>query len=545
MQKLNIRKNTVLVLLLAMLFISLSFKSKFFEVAKQLEIYTTLYKELNMYYVNEINPAEFTNKAIKNTLKDLDPYTNYFDEQEVEEARIRREGQYAGIGVSTYYNEKGITITEVYKGFEADKKGLKAGDVITKVNGQPIQNMDPDDLSQLLKGAPLTDVNIEYERQGNKNQLTVTREKVLVNPVPFYDLIDETTGYITLTTFNERASSEVKKAFKDLKKRGMKQLVFDLRGNLGGSLLEAINISNFFLPKGSTIVSTRGKVKELSNTYRATNAPLDLEMPVTVLVNNRSASASEIVAGALQDFDRAVLLGERSFGKGLVQRYRPLTYGAQLKVTISKYYTPSGRCIQELDYANRDENGNVAKFSDGIVTAFKTKNGRTVYDGGGVQPDIEVGYGKRTKATEELIESMAIFNFATEYVYKNSSIQSVTNFSFTDKDFKEFLDYVASVDTTFKTQQERLFIKAYQSIINTDIVAKEYNQLLKKLNQHKINEISKDKEYISGLIEKELLTRFYYQEGSYQNKLKNDKVIQEAVSVLKSKKQYTKILGGA
>ena len=541
--KLKFKKYQIAILLVGVLTLTYSFKSKFFEVAKQLEIYTELYKELNMYYVNEINPAEFTNKAIKNTLKDLDPYTNYYDEQEVEEARIRREGQYAGLGVSVYYNEKGITLSEIYKGYEADKKGLKAGDIVTKVDGQALQNMEREELSQFLKGAPGTSVSIEIDRQGEKKQLTVTREKVVVNPVPFYDMIDDKTGYIVLTRFNEKASSEVKKAFKKLKERGMTQLVFDLRSNPGGSLLEAINISNFFLPKGSTIVSTRAKVKKWSNTYRATNLPLDLEIPITVLMNGSSASASEIVGGALQDFDRAVVLGERSFGKGLVQRYRPLTYGTQLKVTISKYYTPSGRCIQELDYANRDEKGNVPKFSDGTVTAYQTKNGRTVYDGGGIQPDIEIGYVTKTKATEQLIRTRAIFNFVTDYYYQNPNISSSKDYAFND--FKKFEDYLLKTDKTFKTEQEKLFSEAYKSLENEGLISKEYQQILKKLNRNKVNEVSKNKEYLSDLIQSEILERYYFKEGSFQNKLTQDKVILEAVKVLNDKTRYTKILSGA
>jgi len=543
MKALKFKKYQVAILLVGVLTITYSFKSKFFEVAKQLEIYTELYKELNMHYVNEINPAEFTNKAIKNTLKDLDPYTNYFDEQAVEEARIRRQGEYAGIGVSVYYDEKGITISEIKKGYEADKKGLKAGDIITKIDGQPLQNMERDELSQFLKGTPNTNIAIEYERQGQTKPLTVTLEKVVVNPVPFYDMIDEKTGYIVLTRFNEKASAEVKKAFRDLKKKGMTQLVFDLRSNPGGSLLEAINISNFFLPTGSTIVSTKAKVKKWSNTYRATNKPLDLEMPITVLVNGRSASASEIVSGALQDFDRAVVLGERSFGKGLVQRYRELTYGTQLKVTISKYYTPSGRCIQELDYANRDENGNVPKFSDGTVTAYKTKNGRTVYDGGGVQPDIEVGYNKKTEATEQLERSRAIFNFITEYYYQNPSVSGSKDYVFND--FKKFQNYLLTSDKTFETKEQKMFKEAYESLEDEDLVAKEYQQIWKKLNRDKVNEISKNKEYLTDLIQAEVLKRYYFQEGSYENKLTQDKVISEAVKVLNDQARYTKILSGA
>ena len=543
MQRTKIKKHLVIVFLMTLILITYSFKSKFFEVAKQLEIYTELYKELNMHYVHEINPAEFTNKAIKNTLKDLDPYTNYYDEQAVEEARIRREGEYAGIGISVYYDKKGIIITSVYKGYEADRKGLKAGDIITKANGQQLQNIKQEQLSQFLKGTPNTSIQIEIDRQGEKKQLTVVREKVVVNPVPFFDMIDKETGYIVLTRFNEKASSEVKKAFTELKGKGMKQLVFDLRENPGGSLFEAINIANFFLPKGSTIVTTKAKVKKWSNAYKANKKPLDLDIPLTVLMNEKSASASEIVGGALQDFDRAVVLGERSFGKGLVQRYFPLTYGTQAKITISKYYTPSGRCIQELDYASRNEDGVVLKFSDKAVAAFQTKNGRVVYDGGGIQPDIKVGFIKRTAATKKLLKSRAIFNFITYYYYKNPSIPEPETFEF--KDFKKFQYYLSSIDTTFKTDQEALFLKAYNSIQDQGLLLKEYQQIQKKLIVEKIREVSMNKDYLEDLIQAEILERYHFKEGSFKNRLTTDNVILEAVKILNDKSRYTEILSGA
>ena len=391
MKNFKLKKNTILFLLVGTLFLTFSFKSKFFEVAKQIEIYNTLFKELNMYYIDEINPAEFTNKAIKNTLKDLDPYTNFYNEQDVEDAKMRRVGEYSGIGTAVYYIKKGIQLKEIYKGFSADKAGLKAGDVIISIDGQSLKNMEREQLSMLLKGVPDSKVFVEIERQDKIIKKELIREKVVVNPVPFYKMIDDEIGYITLTRFNNKASSEVKKAYRSLKKEGMKRLVFDLRYNPGGSLLEAINISNFFIPKGKVIVTTKAKIKKWSNTYKGTNEPLDLKIPIVVLVNGRSASASEIVSGSLQDYDRAVIMGERSFGKGLVQRYRTLTYGNQLKLTISKYYTPSGRCIQELDYTNRNaKTGKVPKFSDNQINEFKTENGRTVFDGGGVMPDVEI-----------------------------------------------------------------------------------------------------------------------------------------------------------
>ncbi len=543
MQRTKIKKHLVIVFLMTLILLAYSFKSKFFEVAKQLEIYTELYKELNMHYVHEINPAELTNKAIKNTLKDLDPYTNYYDEQAVEEARIRREGEYAGIGISVYYDKKGIIITSVYKGYEADRKGLKAGDIITKVNGQQLQNIKQEQRSQFLKGTPNTSIQIEIDRQGEKRQLTVIREKVVVNPVPFFDMIDKETGYIVLTRFNEKASSEVKKAFTELKGKGMKRLVFDLRENPGGSLFEAINIANFFLPKGSTIVTTKAKAKKWSNAYKANKKPLDLDIPITVLMNEKSASASEIVGGALQDFDRAVVLGERSFGKGLVQRYFPLTYGTQAKITISKYYTPSGRCIQELDYASRNEDGVVPKFSDRAVTAFQTKNGRVVYDCGGIQPDIKIGYNKKTTATKKLLKSRAIFNFITYYYYKNPSIPEPETFEF--KDFKKFQHYLSSIDTTFKTDQEALFLKAYNSIQDQGLLSKEYQQIKKKLTVEKIREVSMNKDYLEDLIQAQILERYHFREGSFKNRLTNDNVILEAVKILNDKSRYTEILSGA
>mgnify|MGYP003639375653 CR=1 FL=1 len=300
MKKYTSSKKIILVLLVGTIFLSFSFKSKFFEVAKQIEIYNSLFKELNMYYVDEINPAELTDLAIKNTLKDLDPYTNFYNEQDVEDARIRREGEYAGIGVSVFYTQE--------------------GDVIISVNGQSLKDMEREQLSMFLKGTPDTKVSIEIKRQGEILKKELKREKVEINPVPFYNMIDEETGYITLTRFNNKASSEVKKAFKDLKKQGMKKLVFDLRSNPGGSLMESINIANFFIPKGKVVVTTKAKIKKWSNTYKTSNEPLDLEMPIVVLINGSSASASEIVSGSLQDYDRAVIMGERSFGKGLVQR---------------------------------------------------------------------------------------------------------------------------------------------------------------------------------------------------------------------------------
>ena len=535
-------KNQVLIVFIAIVFLSFSAKTNFFEVAKQIEIYTTLFKELSIYYIDEINPAELTSKAIKNTLEELDPYTNYFDEQEVQEERIKREGMYSGFGISVFYDQRGIVLNEIYEGYEADKKGLKAGDVIVKFENQSLKNMDRDELSEILKVAPNTPINLTVLRQGEIIYVTLVSEKIEINPVPFYDLIDQETGYIVLTRFNQKASSEVKKAFLKLKEKGMKNLIFDLRDNPGGSLCEAINISNFFLPKGSNITTTKAKVKKLSNSYKASKTPLDTEIPLTVLINERSASASEIVAGALQDYDRAVILGERSFGKGLVQQYRKLTYGTQLKLTISKYYTPSGRCIQELDYSNRDSNGNVSKFSDGIVNSFRTKNGRIVYDGGGISPDILINFPEKTDATLALIKSKAIFNFSTDFYYNNPTISLAADYSFSPTDFKNFLNYIQTTDTIFKTTQENLFLKAFNSIKDSKLLDKKNKEIREILLKEKISQITNDQAYLSQIIKNEILIKYYYKKGLFQNKLTKDKVILEAVKILKNKNKYAKIL---
>ena len=544
--KKSTQNKSILILIIGIIFVSFSFQSKFFEVAKQIEIYTTLFKELNMYYVNEINPAEITTRALKNTLKDLDPYTNYFNEQDVEAAKIRREGEYGGIGASINYTGKNPLIVSVYKGYAADKAGLKPGDIIVKVDGQVLQELERDAISGLLLGVPESEVSIEVDRLGKFIPFDLKREKIEVNPVPFFGKVDDETGYIVLTRFNAKASSEIKKAFEKLKEDGISNLILDLRSNPGGLLGEAVNISNFFLPKGKVITTTKAKVKKWSNTYLSRNEPLDLDIPIAVLINGSSASASEIVTGALQDYDRAIVMGKRSFGKGLVQRYRTLSYGTQLKVTISKYYTPSGRCIQELDYANRDlKTGKVPKFSDGGINQFTTQNGRKVFDGGGIIPDITTETEVLTEETKALLKSKALFNFAINYRNNNSTIKPAEAFRFTDANFKQFQDFLKT-ETSFTTKQEASFIKAYETL-NTDQnkeISKDYFSLLNTLKTEKIASLSINKEFIKNEIKQIILDQYYYQEGIYKNKLTSDKTVLEAVKLLKNKKKYSQVLSG-
>ena len=544
--KKNFKKKSVIVLLIAIVFVSFSFQSKFFEVAKQIEIYTTLFKELNMYYVNEINPAELTTRALKNTLKDLDPYTNYFDEQDVEAAKIRREGEYGGIGASINYNNKLPLIVRIKKGYSADKAGLKPGDVITKIDNQNLESFEGNDGSSLLLGTPETSVSIEVNRNGKKIEFNLKREKIELNPVPFYKKIGNETGYIVLTGFNQKAASEVKKAFEDLKTQGITSLILDLRSNPGGLLGEAVDISNFFLPKGKVITSTKAKVKKWSNTYLSRNNPLDLEIPIVVLINGSSASASEIVTGALQDYDRAVVMGKRSFGKGLVQRYRTLSYGTQLKVTISKYYTPSGRCIQELDYANRDfKTGKVPKFSDGGINEFTTQNGRKVFDGGGIIPDIITENETLTEETKNLLSSGVLFDFASSFRTRNIKIAAAKDFKFTDGNFKQFQMFLKS-DEKFLTKEETSFRKAYKTLnaSQNKKIKKEYLRIISTLKTEKIKALSSNKEFLKNEIKDIILDQYYYQEGVYQNNVVLDNTITEAVRLLKNTTKYNQILSG-
>lgn len=535
-------KKFIILFISLVIIVSFSFQSRFFEIAKQIEIYNSLYKTLNIDYINEINPGEITTKAINNTLENLDPYTRFYNEQQVEDAKIRREGEYGGIGISSWYSKNGITIRTVKQGFPADKAGLKAGDVIVDVNNQKLAGLEDENLSQVLKGIPGTPVTLIVKRGAQTLNFNLKLDKIVDDPVPYFEMINEDTGYVILTQFTVKKSTDgVRNAINVLKEKGMKKLVFDLRSNPGGSLFDAVNITNLFIPKGKRVVDTRGKTRKNSRTYTTSQAPLDDTMPVVVLINGRSASASEIVSGALQDYDRAVILGERSYGKGLVQRYFDLPYGTQMKATISKYYTPSGRCIQELDYANRNwKTGKVPKFSDGQVGSFKTENGRTVYDGGGVTPDITIKLSKKTEETEKLLTSRAMFNFATEYVRKNPS-SDINSFSF--KNFDAFKTYLKVKDTSFVTEQEKLFKNAYEKLKNKDQVSSNYSQLVSKIKDYKVEQINKNKDILLEKIQDEILQQYFYKKGVYQYHLKNDPTIQQAVDLLNNTAKYNQILG--
>ena len=515
-------------------------KSDFFEIAKQIEIFTTLFKELNMNYVDETNPAELMDSAIKNMLGELDPYTQFLNEQDVEAYKINNAGEYSGIGAVVRSYESKLLIVEPYKGYAADKAGLKAGDEIIKIGETRVSDFD-DDAGELLKGAANTSVEVTFVRQGETKTATITREGVEVDAVPFYDMIDEKTGYIVLSRFNRKASSQTKSALQDLKGRGAERLVLDLRGNPGGLLSEAINVTNLFVPKGELIVTTKSKVKKFNQEYRTKNQPEDEDIPLVVLVDGSSASASEIVSGGLQDLDRAVVMGARSFGKGLVQRPLKLTYGTQLKVTISRYFTPSGRCIQALDYWHRDEEGNAVRNTN--FKEFSTRNGRKVQDGGGVMPDVVINSLRTNSLIDALEQNNIVFDFATDYYYDHS-FDSVDDFTFSDTDYTAFKKYAQKQNFSFQTETESILeqsINADDTLLGPDVQEK-YKDLLLAVNRGKISALDTYQNEIQKNLEDEIITRYFYKDGLYAYYLQHDDAILTAKELLSNASKYSEIL---
>lgn len=540
--KKRINKRVVLPVLAVVLFVvGSSFKNDYFEIAKQIEIFTTLFKELNMNYVDETNPADLMDTAIKNMLDELDPYTKFLNEQDVEAYKINNAGEYSGIGALVRSYQDKLLIIEPYQGYAADKAGLKAGDQLIRIGDISISDFK-DDAAELLKGANNTQVEVTFKRQGKTQTTTITREAIEIDAVPFYGMANDKTGYIVLSKFNAKATEQTKSALLDLKGQGMQQLILDLRGNPGGLLSEAIKITNLFVPKGETIVTTKSKVKKFNKEYRTKDNPVDLEIPLVVLVDGGSASASEIVSGSLQDLDRAVIIGARSFGKGLVQRPLRLTYGTQLKVTISRYYTPSGRCIQALDYWNRDQEGNAVRNTE--FQDFKTRNGRKVQDGGGVMPDVEIPELQSNSLTKALRVNNVIFDFATDYYYQNS-LGSITDFDFRNTDFEAFKKHVQASNFNFETTTEKALREAIadeDTALFGEGMADNYRELMEKIKLEKINAIDRHKNEIQKSLADEIIKRYFYREGLYRYYLQSDGAISEAVSVLDNQNRYSSIL---
>ena len=531
-------------------FLSVSFTDNYFEVAKNLDIFTSLYKELNTYYVDETDPGKLMKKGIDAMLKSLDPYTTYIPESEIEDFRFMTTGQYGGIGAIITKRGDYVFISEPYEGFPAQKAGLMAGDIILEINGVSAKGKTTEDVSKVLKGQPNTSVTLLMERKNQDKPFEVSfdREKVTVKSVPYSGFVADGIGYIKLRSFTRNCGKDIKKALVNLKKeQELKGLILDLRGNPGGLLNESVNISNIFVEGGEEIVSTKGKIKEWEKVYKATQKAEDTKTPLVVLINQSSASASEFVSGVMQDLDRGVIIGSRSFGKGLVQQSRKLSYNTQLKVTIAKYYTPSGRCIQALNYSNRNEDGSVGKIQDSLKTAFKTKNGRTVYDGGGIEPDIEVEQEKIGNITISLIRKRLIFDYATDYRFSHDSIASADKFQFSDENFVDFQSFLSDKEYEYTTETEDV-VEKLKKIAEEEFyfkeIATEYNALIAKLEVNKKDDLNKFKSEIKELITSEIVSRYYYQKGRIIATLQFDKDVKEAIKVLKDKKRYDNILAG-
>ena len=542
----NISKKNKLIIpivALVLLITTSAYKNDFFEIAKQIEIFTTLYKEINMNYVDETSPSDLMNVAIKNMLSELDPYTVFFNEQDVEASRINSTGDYTGIGATIKTLKDRLIVIEPFKDYPADRAGLKAGDEILKVDNIVVADFQ-NDAGELLQGSAGSKVSVTYRRQGEIKSVQITRQEVAVKAVPLYKMVNKTIGYVALAKFTRTASQEVKNAVSYLKAEGAEQLVFDLRGNPGGLLIEAINIVNLFVPKNEVIVTTKSKVDKYNKTYKTRNEPLDIQIPLVVLIDGGSASASEIVSGSLQDLDRAVIIGSRSFGKGLVQRPKPLSYGTQLKVTISRYFTPSGRCIQALDYKKRDENGQAIRVREENYNSFKTKNGRAVFDGGGVMPDIELTESEISEFTKDIIKQNFVFNYATNYYYENSTID-LNTFKLNDADFSDFIDYLKQNNFEFKTKTETALnsvIKIAKEEGFDEDLSSSYTAMVKDINAIKDYEINNNKSQLLVLLENEIILRYFYREGLYKYYLSNNNEIQKATDILLDLDKYNSYL---
>ena len=538
-----IKRISIVILALGLLIGTSGFKSDFFEIAKQIEIFTTLFKELNMNYVDETNPAELMDTAIKAMLADLDPYTNYWNEQDVEAARMNTAGEYQGIGALVNIRDNKFTILETFKGFPADKAGLKPGDEIIKI-GEILVSDFKEDAGELLNGAPNSQITITYLRQGKNQTTSIIRGTVALKAVPFYKLLEDYTGYIVLSRFNENASKETISALKELESQGADKIILDLRGNPGGLLSEAILVSNIFLNKGQLITSTKSVIEKYNQQYFTPKEPINTKIPLVVLMNGYSASASEIVAGAIQDLDRGIVVGARSFGKGLVQRPKELAYGTQLKLTISRYYTPSGRCIQALNYRERDKEGNAIRTKTEDYNEFKTRNGRSVFDGGGILPDVALKTSQTSTITNALLAGNAIFNFATEYYYSHN-LENPENFEFTDKDFNDFKNFLNKTDFNYQTLTE---IDLNEAMATAKLegfeenIIKNYQTILNDIEIAKKEAVEEKKSEISSLLTDEIVKRYFYREGLYQHYVLQNPEILKAKEILNNKQQYAEIL---
>ncbi|MBG0782790.1 MAG: S41 family peptidase [Bacteroidales bacterium] len=517
-----------------------------FEISKSLDIYASLFKELNLNYVDDINPAELNEIAIKAMLRELDPYTVFVPEADIENFQLMTTGEYGGIGSLIQQIDGKVTISEPYEGFPAQKAGLIPGDKILKINGVDTEDKNTSEVSELLKGQPGSTLNLLIDREGEDKPLekTLIREKIKLDNIPYHTVFDNGIGYILLSGFTQKAASEMKEIFMAMReKQVLKGLIIDLRGNGGGLLNEAVDICNLFVDKGELIVATRGKTADKTSVHRTRQAPVDKDIPVVVLVNEASASASEIVAGALQDLDRAVIIGQRTFGKGLVQNVVPLSYNTQLKVTVAKYYIPSGRCIQVIDYT-KIRNGE-AQETDSVVATFKTRNGRVVFDGKGISPDIIMDEKSFSAVSANLYAGNFIFKYANHFARNNKNIPEAAAFKITNDIYDDFMQFVDEHHFTYTTESERMITKmreiaseeAYIDAVNPQLEALE-----QELINYKKNDIRKHREEIEELLKMEIAQRYYFQKGKIIAALDNDPDLEKAFEVIQDTSRYQQIL---
>jgi len=520
-----------------------------FEISKNLEILTSLYKELNTNYVDGANPSALMQTGIDAMLDKLDPYTVFIPESEIEDYKFMTTGEYGGIGSLIHKQGDYVYISEPYEGSPAQKAGLKAGDKIIKINDKSAAGKSVDDVSTILKGQPGTNFKLLVERAGESMTFNVVREKITIDPVPYYGMIGDGTGYIKLTSFTQTASSDVRKAFLELKaKNNVKNLILDLRDNGGGLLNEAVSIVNLFVKKNELVVSTKGKQKDKNRNYETVTEPIDADIPLAVLVNGSSASASEIVAGALQDLDRAAIVGHRTYGKGLVQNVFPLSYNTQVKITVAKYYIPSGRCIQEIDYAHRSAAGTLGHVPDSLITAYKTKHGRTVYDGKGILPDVQTDTATYTSILYNLVSKYIVFDYATQYAAAHPSIPKASEFKIGDADYSDFVSFTEKKGFEFKTSAEKeleLIKKAAISEKCWDELKPQYESMLNAMAEHKKKDILENKLDITRMLQQEIASRYYYQKGRIESSLSDDREIKAALDVLGNPIMYSAILDGS
>lgn len=549
----NIVGTLVIVLLLAGLMQEVTAQApnqQGFEIMKNLDIYSTLIKELNQDYVDEINPGELTETGIEAMLESLDPYTNFIPESQVEDYKFITTGQYGGIGSLIHQQGDFVIISEPYEGSPAQKSGLRAGDRILEINGQKAKGKTYDEVSTILKGQAGTKVTLLIERNGESKpiELVITREIIKIDNIPYSGMVHKHYGYIKLTGFTQNAARELRQAFLKLKEgNDLRGIIIDLRGNGGGLLNEAVDIANIFVDRGQEIVSTRGKKADKNRTHLTTNPPVDTNIPVVVLVDRQSASASEILAGSMQDLDRGVVLGQRTFGKGLVQNVVPLSYNSQLKITVAKYYIPSGRCIQAIDYTHKSKEGKFTKVPDSLIRAFKTKNGRTVYDGGGIYPDILSDPRKFSNIAFALYTKYILFDFATLYAQNHPAIPAAASFEVNDSIYNEFLTFLAGRDYAYSTRSEKALeaLKSEATKENYfDAIKDEYDLLHKRMANDKLEDLNKYKDQIRELLKVEIVTRYYYQRGKIEAAMKNDPQLAEAIATLNDAEKYRAILAG-